>query len=67
MSAPVQATRQFKADFQAVCRHYKCTPSEIEEMKICARADMTAAGESFAHNALIIRGEWDGKYKEVTA
>jgi hypothetical protein len=48
MTAPVQATRQFKANFQAVCRRFGCTQSEIEEMTVLARADMTAAGESFA-------------------
>lgn len=47
MSAPVKATRQFKADFQAVCRHYKCTEKEIEEMKACARNDLANAMISF--------------------
>lgn len=48
MSAPVQATRQFKSDFALVCKHYKCTPSEVEIMKACARNDLANATISFA-------------------
>lgn len=67
MSEKIAASPAFVANFQSVCRHYRCTESEIAEMTIEARKDMTAAGESFANNALIIRGEWDGKYAGVAA
>lgn len=40
--------RGFAADFAKVAQHYKGTPSEVEEMKACARLDMPAAAESFA-------------------
>jgi RecA-family ATPase len=44
----VKASPEFVQNFKAVAAHYGCTPSEIEEMTICARADMAAAGECFA-------------------
>lgn len=48
MSEKITASPAFVANFKAVAAHYGCTPSEIEEMTICARKDMAAAGESFA-------------------
>lgn len=48
MTIPIKASPEFVANFQAVCRHYKCSESEIAEMTICARKDMMAAGECFA-------------------
>lgn len=47
MSEPIKASPAFVSAFQAVCRHYKCTPDEIEIMKQLARADMPAAVQSF--------------------
>ena len=43
----VKASPEFVANFKAVAAHYGCTPSEIEEMTICARENMAAAVESF--------------------
>lgn len=48
MTIPIKASPEFVANFQAVCRHYRCPADEIELMKQMARKDMTAAGESFA-------------------
>lgn len=67
MSATVQMPRHFKADFDAVCRANKCPPDEVKEMTDQARLHPDDAIRSFAHNALIIRGGWDGKYAGVAA
>lgn len=47
MSEPIKASPAFVSAFQSVCRHYRCTESEIAEMTIEARKDMTAAVQSF--------------------
>lgn len=44
----IKVSKQFAADFEKVCKYHKCTPEEVEEMKIKARADYEAAEECYA-------------------
>lgn len=55
MSEPVRASRQFAADFALACRHYKCPADEVEQMKICARANMGDAVICFSALAMEIK------------
>ena len=48
MAETVKVTKEFKANFDLVCKLYGCTVEEVKEMKQCARDDLAAAMECFA-------------------
>ena len=55
--ATLMAAAKQRGDFDFVCEHYGCTPSEIEEMKSIANANRAEARECFAYLAYQIRGK----------
>jgi hypothetical protein len=44
----IKVSKQFSADFKKVCEYHNCTPEEVKEMKVKARADFEAAEECYA-------------------
>jgi len=53
--ASMMAAAKQRGDFEFVCKHYGCTPAEVEEMKAIANANRAEARECFAYLAKQIR------------
>ena len=51
----LMAAAKQRGDFDFVCEHYGCTPSEIEEIREIANRDKKAARDYFAWEANKIR------------
>lgn len=53
--ANMMASAKQRGDFDLVCKHYRCKPEEIEEMREIANLDKAAAREYFSLEAEKIR------------
>ncbi len=59
-SKPLQVSRKFVNDFNAVAAHYRCDPEEIKIMKDLVRKNPKEAEESYSIMAEEVRylDEW---------
>jgi len=46
--ASMMAAAKQRGDFEFVCKHYGCTPAEVEEMKAIANANRAEEPKCFA-------------------